>query len=268
MNIETKKFFRDLGLQIREIYGMTEVVVISLSLKESSNLESNVGKCIDEAQTQILRPDKSGQGEICVRGRQVFMGYINDEQKTREILDDDRWLHTGDYGFIDREGFIHITGRIKEIIITSGGENISPLFVENFLKAECPALSNVFLVGDKRKFLSVLVTLKTQVDCEGSPTDDLAHETIKWLQDIGKKEYKKLSEILIAGPDSDILKTLQTAIDNANKNSVSNAQRIQKFVILPQDFSFSTGELGPSLKLKRNVVLKKYNDIIDKLYDC
>lgn len=135
------------------------------------------------------------------------------------------------------------------------------------VKSECTAISNAFLVGDKKKYLTILITLKTQMAPEtGAPLDDLAMETLKWLESLGLK-YKTLSGILDAGPDPIVMNSLQAALDRANKNAISNAQKIQKFAVLPHDFSIPTGEFGPTLKVKRNVVNDKYKDLIEKLYE-
>ena len=104
--------------------------------------------------------DETGEGEICMRGRHVFMGYLNDPEKTKDAKDDENWLHTGDLGKFDSDGFLYVTGRIKELIITAGGENIAPLNIEEMVIKECPALSNAILIGDRRKYLTILVTLK------------------------------------------------------------------------------------------------------------
>jgi len=138
--------------------------------------------------------------------------------------------------------------------------------VEQLVKAEISAVSNAFLIGDKRKFLTILLTLKTQMAPEtGHPLDDLAMETIKWLENMDLK-YTKLSEILEAGPDPKVVQAIQEGIDRANRNSISNAQKVQKFAILHHDFSIPTGEIGPTLKIKRNVVVDKYKETIESLY--
>jgi long-chain-fatty-acid--CoA ligase ACSBG len=261
MSAELKNYFLSLDLALRNKCGMTELTVFCISMLNSP-LDS-VGKPLDHVEAKILNPDTSGQGEICVKGRNVFMGYLNDVEKTREAIDNDRWLHTGDYGKIDSDGRVYITGRLKEIIITSGGENVPPVRVENLVKAECNAISNAFLVGDNKKYLNILITLKTEVDEKGFPTDDLTVETQKWLETLNLS-YTKLGDIL---NHPKVLQAIQEAINRANENAISNAQRVQKFSILPRDFSFATGELGPTMKLKRNVVTEKYRNVIEKFYE-
>ena len=128
-----------------------------------------------------------------------------------------------------------------------------------------PALSNALLIGDKRKYLTILVTLKTTVNTETSePTDDFTEETLKWLQSIGSTS-KTISDVLKTH-DPLVYEEIDKAIKRANTKSISNAQKVQKFQILPKDFSLATGELGPTLKLKRNVVYKKYENLIEDMY--
>lgn len=266
ISIETKKYFMSLDICIIEAFGMSETSgAHCLSTLNSPNL-TTVGKSVPGTQAKIANPDENGHGELCLRGRNIFMGYVQEADKTKETFDDDNWLLTGDIGYIDSDDNIYITGRIKELIITAGGENIPPVHIENLVKKEIPVISNAFLVGDKRKFLTMLITLKTEVSPEGEPKDELTHETLKWIEEIGLK-YTKLSEIINAGPDETVMKTIQKGIDRANKSSISNAQKIQKVALLPKDFSIATGELGPTLKLKRNYVNKKYKDIIENLYN-
>lgn len=266
LNNETKKFFLSLDMVIVEGFGMSETTGgHTMSSVDQPTFET-IGRTLPGVQTKIVNAGADGTGEICARGRHVFMGYINEMEKTVEAIDDDGWLHTGDVGFIDRDGYMFITGRIKELIITAGGENIPPILIEDNVKSQCSAISNAFLIGDKRKFLSMLISLKTDMNGDGSPSDNLAPVTLQWLSGISVRGYKKLSELLAAGPDAKVLQALQEAIDRANKKAISNAQKVQKFTIIPQDFSIPTGELGPTMKIKRNVVVEKYSATIDKLY--
>ena len=266
MNIETKKYFLSLDMPIIDIFGMSESSGgHSFSTPDAPSFDT-IGKGLPGVLTKIKNPDANGHGELLLKGRHIMMGYVGDQDKTYEAIDDDGWLATGDVGYIDNDGYIFITGRIKEIIITAGGENIPPNHVEMLVKKECPAISNAFLVGDKRKYLTILISLKTQMAPDtGAPLDELSLETLKWLDSLDLK-YTKLSEILEAGPDPAVMKALENAIERANKIAISNAQKIQKFAILPHDFSIPTGEFGPTLKVKRNVVNDKYKDLIEKLY--
>lgn len=266
MNIDTKKYFMSLDMPIIEIFGMSEASGgHSFSKTDAANYET-IGKGLPGVMTKIRNPDENGQGELVIKGRHVMMGYVDDLDKTYEAIDEDGWLATGDVGIIDNDGYIYITGRIKEIIITAGGENIPPNHCEMLVKNEISAISNAFLVGDKRKFLTILISLKTQMASDtGAPLDELSLESRKWLDSLDLK-YTKLSEILEAGPDPIVMKALQAGVDRANKNAISNAQKIQKFAILPHDFSIPTGEFGPTLKVKRNVVNEKYKELIEKLY--
>lgn len=265
MSNETKKYFMSLDMPIIEIFGMSESSGgHSFSTTDAPSFDT-IGKGLPGLLTKIRQPDDNGDGEILVKGRHVMMGYLNDVDKTYECIDDDGWLSTGDIGRIDNDGYIFVTGRLKEIIITAGGENVPPNHVENLVKKEIPAISNAFLVGDKRKYLVILISLKTQMQADtGAPLDDLALETIKWLDGLNLK-HKKLSQIL-EGPDPVVMKALEDGIERANRNAISNAQKIQKFKILPHDFSIPTGEIGPTLKVKRNVVNDKYKDMIESLY--
>lgn len=258
----TRNYFLSLDIPLTEAYGMTETSGV-----HSSACMSNLAhtKKLPGVETKIVNLNDDGHGEVCIRGRHVFMGYIYDPEKTVEVIDEERWMRTGDLGFIDKEGYLHITGRIKEIIITSGGENIPFVSIETSVRSECPAISNAFVVGDKRKFLILLITLKTEVNDDGSLRDELNQDTKNWLRTLDVK-YTKLNEILSSGPDPKVLKALQGSIDRANDNASSNAQRIQKFAILPHDFTITTGELTPTMKVKRNFVLSKFEHLIEDLY--
>lgn len=206
-----------------------------------------------------------GAGELCMRGRNVFMGYLGNEEKTREAFDADGWHHSGDVGTVDSEGFYTITGRIKEILITAGGENVPPFIIEDMVKKELPCLSHVVLIGDRRKFLSCLVTLKLEVNEETlEPTSKLATSTIEWCKEQGSK-VETLEDVL-AGPETEVMDGIQAGIDRYNLRATSSAQRVQKWTLLPTDFSIPGGEMGPTLKVKRHLVMQKYKENVDKLY--
>lgn len=267
MDPETKKYFMSLDMPIMEAFGMSETCGAHCMTAPDGYNFSTIGRTLSGCETKIIKPDENGHGEILMRGRNVLMGYIGEEAKTQEAIDDEGWCHSGDIGYVDDNGFVYITGRLKELIITAGGENIPPVHVENLVKNELQQVSNAFLIGDKRKFLTMLITLKTQMNLDsGEPKDELESETVAWLKGFGV-DYTTMSQIHAAGPCPKVLQAIQQGIDRANKKAISNAQKIQKFALLPVDFSVPGGELGPTLKVKRNVVANKYKDIIEKFYD-
>jgi long-chain-fatty-acid--CoA ligase ACSBG len=203
--------------------------------------------------------DKPGNGEICYRGRHIMMGYMKMEEKTRGAIDEEGWLHSGDVGRVDEKGLLYITGRIKELLITAGGENIAPVPIEDFIKSRIPAVSNFMMVGDKRKYNVALVTLKTEPNEDGTFSDKLAGEatSVSSATTVGEAKsdeawQKYIMDAITAYNNSDIL--------------VSRAQKIQKFVILDRDFSVPEGELGPTLKLKRGTVMEHFEKEIEGLY--
>ena len=150
------------------------------------------------------------------------------------------------------------------MIITAGGENIAPVPIENAIKEELPCLSNVILLGDKRKFLSCFLTFRVKEDDMKNPTDNLDSFAIDWSKSIGSTSAK-VSEIL-SGPDDKILNAIQDGINKANEKAISRAARVQKWTILPRDLSESTGEIGPTMKLKRFFINQKYHHAIGRFY--
>ena len=265
LSVEIQKYFLSLDIPLLEAYGMSECSgAHSASLNEYFRLGS-VGLTLSGFHTKLNNPDSSGEGEICMRGRHVFMGYLNEPEKTKETLDEDGWLHSGDLGKIDSDAFIYVTGRIKELIITAGGENIAPVPVEHLILSELPTLSYAILIGDKRKYLTMLVTLKTEINLNtGEPKDIFTEETLRWLKSIGSTA-KTVSDI-IKTRDPLVYGAIDKAIQNVNSKVISNAHKIQKFQILPHDLSIATGELGPTFKVKRNIVYKMYENLIEDMY--
>ena len=187
-------------------------------------------------------------GEILIQGENVFRGYWHNPEATREVLEADGWFHTGDIGELDKDGYLKITGRKKELIVTAGGKNVAPAVLEDRLRAHA-LVSQCMVVGDQRPFIACLVTL----DAEALPA---------WAKAHGKPEDMTLEQ---AAQDDDVTAEIQKAVDEANK-AVSKAEAIRKFTILPVDWTEEGGQMTPSLKLKRSVVMKEFATEVDELY--
>ncbi|KAM7019001.1 long-chain-fatty-acid--CoA ligase ACSBG2-like isoform 2-T2 [Tautogolabrus adspersus] len=261
---DTLDFFMSLNIPVMELYGMSECTgPHTLSLNNQYRITS-CGKVMPGCKTKLVNQDMEESGEICFWGRHVFMGYLNMPDKTAEAIDQDGWLHSGDLGRHDQQNFLSITGRIKELIITAGGENIPPVPIEDALKAEVPIISNAMLLGDRLKFLSMLITLKCVLNENAEPIDELSPEALDFCRQNDVKATK-VSEI-IANKEPAIYTAIQEGIERINAKATSNAQRVQKFVILERDFSIGGGELGPTMKLRRPIVVKMYQEKIDEMY--
>ncbi|XP_063432642.1 long-chain-fatty-acid--CoA ligase ACSBG2-like isoform X2 [Mytilus trossulus] len=262
---ETLEFFYSLNMQLHEVYGMSESTgPHTVGCNEDFKICS-VGHNFPGSETKLSSPDEDGNGEICMWGRHVFMGYLNAPEKNNEIFDEENWLKTGDLGKHDEQGFLFITGRIKELIITAGGENIAPVPMEDAVKEALPCINNCMLIGDKRKFLSMILCLKVDVDADtAEPSNNLTRDCKEWCKSIGSEATTV--EDIIDKKDAVVLKAIQDGIDRANAKSVSRAAKVQKWSIIPRDFSIPGGELGPTLKLRRPVVTKMYKKTIDAFY--
>jgi len=236
-------FFRGVGITVLEGYGLTETSAAAIVNRPGRNKIGTVGLPIPGMGVRI-----ADDGEILIAGPAVFGGYWRNEAATREALDQDGWLHTGDIGSLDDEGFLSVTGRKKELIITAGGKNVAPAVLEDRLRAH-PLVSQCMVVGDNRPFIGCLIT----VDLEA-----LAF----WKQQHGKPEGATLADL---ADDADLLAELQAAVNDANK-AVSKAESIRKFRVLDSDFTEESGHLTPSLKVKRSVVSRDYAKEIEKLY--
>uniref|UniRef100_A0A452QA78 Long-chain-fatty-acid--CoA ligase ACSBG2 n=1 Tax=Ursus americanus TaxID=9643 RepID=A0A452QA78_URSAM len=265
LNQETSEFFLSLDMPISEIYGMTECTGPHTVSNQNNYKIHSCGKIMAGCKNMLYQESKDGVGEICAWGRHVFMGYLEMEDTTREVIDEEGWLHTGDLGRMDSQGFLYITSRIKEILITAGGENVAPIPIENLVKEKIPIISNALLVGDGAKFLSMLLTLKCEVDGKsGEPLDKLSLEAIHFCRKLGS-HVSTVSEILEL-QDPLVYRAIQQGIDAVNREAISNAQRIHKWVILEKDFSVSNGELGPTTKVRRHFITQKYKKQIEKFY--
>jgi len=192
------------------------------------------------------------------------MGYMRDTKATAETIDDEGWLHSGDIGMVDKDGFLYITGRIKELIITAGGENIPPVLIEDEIKREIgKVIANIMVVGDRKKFLSAIITLRTKPIADPKPGDYPFTEEL--IDDIGKivgdESLKTVDEAIAS---EKVQKYLTDGINKANSRATSNAQKVQKFVIVKRDFTIEGGELTPTMKLKRRIVVQQYQENIDE----
>ena len=237
-------FFRGCGITIMEGYGLTETSPATNSNTLDAHKIGTVGRPIPGC-TNRIAPD----GEILVKGHMVFQGYWNNPTATKEMIDDDGWLHTGDLGVIDEEGFLAITGRKKDLIITAAGKNVAPTVLEDRLRAHW-LVSQCLVVGDGKPYIGVLVA--------GDP------ETFEqWKADNGKPQTATMADLR---DDPALRAEIQAAIDDANK-AVSRAEAIKKFAILDEDFTEAGGQLTPTLKVRRYVVMEQYAAQIAALYE-
>jgi long-chain acyl-CoA synthetase len=236
-------FFRGIGITILEGYGLTETSAGSTLNTPKAIKVGTVGKPIPGASARIAE-----DGEVLLKGRHVFRGYFNNPTATTEAIDKDGWFHSGDIGELDKDGFLRITGRKKELIVTAGGKNVAPAVLEDRLRAH-PLVSQCMVVGDNKPFIGCLVT----IDPEAFPA---------WKKQAGKPDAATVSDL---AEDADLRATIQEAVNEANK-AVSQAEAIKSFRILPVDFTEEGGQMTPTLKLKRNVVMKDFASDIEAIY--
>ena len=234
-------FYRGIGLTVLEGYGLTETTApASINTPDLIKI-GTVGPPLPGVSIQIAE-----DGEILVKGNNVFSAYRNNETATTEAIVDG-WFHTGDIGVLDHDGFLKITGRKKELLVTAGGKNVAPAVLEDRLRAH-PLVSQCVVVGDQKPFIGALVTL----DAEMLPS---------WAKNNGL-EGLSMDE---ARTNPAVLAEVQRAVDDANK-AVSKPESIRKFTVLAGDFTEDNGYLTPSLKLKRNIVMKDYASEVEALY--
>ncbi|XP_021403026.2 long-chain-fatty-acid--CoA ligase ACSBG1 isoform X4 [Lonchura striata] len=265
LSTETLCFFLGLNITLYEAYGMSETTGPHCLSGPYIYRQHSCGKPVPGCRVKLVDKDKEGNGEICFWGRTVFMGYLNMEDRTKESFDEEGWLHSGDLGKLDNDGFLYVTGRIKDLIITAGGENVPPIPIEDAVKKELPIVSNAMVIGDKKKFLSMFLTLKSVLDPDTSdPTDILTEQARDFCQRSGSKATK-VSDI-VATRDQATYRAIQEGIDRVNSTATNRVHCIQKWIVLPRDFSISGGELGPTMKLKRLAVLEKYRNEVDSFY--
>ena len=236
-------FYRGIGVTILEGYGLTETTAGSTINAPHAIQVGSVGRPIPASGVRI-----ADDGEVLLRGPHVFPGYWQNPEATAEAFEPDGWFRTGDIGELDGEGFLRITGRKKEIIVTSAGKNVAPAVLEDRLRAH-PLVSACMVVGDNRPYIAALITL----DSEAAPG---------WLATHGHPPDTPLADLI---EDPSVVAAVQSAVDDANQ-AVSKAEAIKRFVILPVDFTEDGGQLTPTLKLKRGAVLKDFAAAVESLY--
>ena len=236
-------FFRGAGLTVLEGYGLTETTATGSFNTPQNQRVGTVGRPGPGCTIRI-----ADDGEILLAGPCVFRGYLHDEAATVQALEPDGFFHTGDIGALDDDGYLTITGRKKEIIVTAAGKNVAPAVLEDRLRAH-PLISQCLVVGDRRPYIAALITL----DEEALPA---------WKREAGKPDDLPLDKV---AADEDLRAVLQAAVDQANL-AVSRAESIRRFAVLPVDFTEAGGHLTPSMKIKRAVVLHDFAEQVDELY--
>ncbi|VXC48918.1 AMP-dependent synthetase/ligase [Nocardioides sp. AX2bis] len=236
-------FYRGIGISVLEGYGLTETAgAVTVNQPEATRI-GTVGRPLPGAGVRI-----SDEGELLVRGPQVFRGYHGLPDLTAEVLTADGWLHTGDVGEVDDEGFVRVTGRQREIFVTAGGKNVAPAVLEDKVRAH-PLVSQCLVVGDGRPYVGALVTLDPDA-------------VALWAERHGTTD----DPARLTGHPA-LLADVQAGVDEANL-AVSKAESIKRFRVLPRDWTEEDGELTPSLKLRRSVVLRRHRDAIEGLYEA
>jgi long-chain acyl-CoA synthetase len=237
---EILEFFYACGVPIFEGYGMTETSTVATVNTLESFRFGSVGKPLDGVEVKIAE-----DGEILLRGPNMMRGYYKNDEATKDTLEAEGWLHTGDLGYLDEDGFLFINGRKKDIIITAGGKNITPANLENGLKQN-RWISQAVVIGDRRPYLVALITLDPE-------------EVPKFAE-----EHNLLPEEVYSSEE--MRAEVQKVVDEVNED-YGRVEQIKKFTILPEDLTQEQGTLTPTLKVKRNVVNEKFEQQIEQLYE-
>ena len=240
---EIAEFFHAMGILILEGYGLTETPSVVSAQNMDQFKFGTVGKPLPGTEVRI-----ASDGEILIRGPHVFKEYYRNPEATQEAIDPEGWFHSGDIGTIDTDGFLRITDRKKDIIVTSGGKNVAPQNVENMLKND-KFVSQAFVYGDRRKYLTALLTLSGE-------------DIVKWAEQNGIPER----DLVLLSRNPKVEAMMRSRVGEINRQ-LASFEQVKKFVLLGADFTQETGELTPTLKVKRKVVIKKYGNLLDALYE-
>ncbi|MCX8072454.1 MAG: AMP-binding protein [Candidatus Binatia bacterium] len=238
---ELIEWFCAIGVPIAEVYGQSEDTGPTSWNRPGAIKIGTVGQAIPGVEVKL-----ADDGELLVRGGNVTAGYYKDPELTRQTFDEDGWLHSGDIATIDEQGYIRIVDRKKEIIITAGGKNIAPSNIENMLKQK-PLIGQACVIGDRRPFVSALIVLDPET-------------TLAWAQ-----QNDLPADLSVLAQHPKVQSVVQGYIDEVNQ-SLSQVERIKKFTIVPQEWTVDSGELTPTMKMKRRVVHEKYASLIEQMY--
>ncbi len=242
ISLDLLEFFRAIGVPVSEVYGQTEDHGPTTINRIDRWRLGTVGYAIPGGEVKIAE-----DGEILYRGPNVCMGYYKNEEATRELIDDEGWLHSGDIGVMDSDGFVTITDRKKDIIITAAGKNIAPQVIEQKLKFS-PWVSQAVVIGDRRKFVSALITL-----------DEPAVRQFAEQKSIAFGSFEELTR------HPDIVGLIEAHVAEVNQE-LANVEQVKQFRILPEDFSVENGTITPTMKIKRKPINERYSDLIEEMY--
>ncbi len=242
ISLDLLEFFRAIGVPVSEVYGQTEDHGPTTINRIDRWRLGTVGYAIPGGEVKIAE-----DGEILYRGPNVCMGYYKNEEATRELIDDEGWLHSGDIGVMDSDGFVTITDRKKDIIITAAGKNIAPQVIEQKLKFS-PWVSQAVVIGDRRKFVSALITL-----------DEPAVRQFAEQKSIAFGSFEELTR------HPDIVGLIEAHVAEVNQE-LANVEQVKQFRILPEDFSVENGTITPTMKIKRKPINERYSDLIEDMY--
>jgi long-chain acyl-CoA synthetase len=263
--VDILQFFWGAGMPIYEAYGMTESTVITHANRPGQVKLGSVGRCAEAMETKI-----ADDGEVLIRGPFVFKGYFKNEDATRQTIIDG-WLHTGDIGSIDADGYLRITDRKKHLIITAGGKNLAPANIENAIKNQSPLISQVHAHGDRRNYVAALVA--------PSPLETLELGAAEGV--VSKSELRDRTAELAANPSGRsaaleealarvvVLEAFRDRLRDAvrkGNSALAQVEQVRRFAILDRDFSQEHGELTPTMKLKRRTVEEKFAELFDRIY--
>jgi long-chain acyl-CoA synthetase len=236
------QWFHGIGVAVGEGYGQTESTGVSFVNRPDAIRIGTVGQLIPGMESKIAE-----DGEILLKGAAVFCGYLHNEESTRQTIDESGWLHTGDIGKLDTDGYLSITGRKKEIIITAGGKNLSPEKIENRLKNSA-YIKEAVAIGDARKFISALVLVDYHAVSDWASRRDIAHTSLSDL--VSHQEVQDL---------------VRAEIEKGNQN-LARVEQVRAFRLFDKELHQDDGELTATQKVRRSAVTEKYSELIDSMY--